>query len=270
MQEPARLWLLAAGALAGIGGAAFGLLEFNNPDNLPDFAAARVNETVISKQALGEALSRLQYDSRELLEADDEAWVLDRLIDEELLVQHGLALGLAHSEHNVRAAIVQSLIAAATAEANASNPDDSELENFYAENQALFLATPAVAVRAWTTTDATLASRVIAGETEPLPAGVERIAALPESLLPLSKIRDYLGPTLAGKIAQRSQSGFFSETVAGKHYIVQIIELAEPQTAAFSAIRGQVLARYRQDLADRALRDYIDLLRRRASVTVAD
>lgn len=270
MQEPVRLWLLAAGALAGLACAAFGLLEFRSAGKLPDYAAASVNDTLISKQALGEALSRLQHDSREPLDASDEEWVLKRLVEEELLVQHGLALGLAHSEHNVRATIVQSLITAATAEASASNPDDAELQAFYADNHALFTAPPAAALRVWTTPNAALAAAVVAGEAAPGSEGLERVRALPESMMPMSKIRDYLGPTLTGRISQRQQAGFYSETIADKNYVVQILELEEPEAAPFASIRGEVLARYRQDSADRALRDYIDSLRRQASVIVAD
>lgn len=270
MREPVRLWLLAAGALVGLACAAFGLLEFRSMVGLPDFAAARVNDTVISKQTLGEALSRLQHDSREPLDASDEEWVLKRLIEEELLVQHGLALGLAHSEHNVRATIVQSLITAATAEASASNPNDAELQQFYAGNRALFTAPPAAALRVWTATNEELAAAVIAGEADPSAEGLERFTALPESMMPMSKVRDYLGPTLTGRISQRQQAGFYSETIADKYYLVQILELQEPETAPFESIKGEVLARYRQDSADRALREYIDLLRRRASVLIAD
>lgn len=254
----------------GLACAAFGLLEFKSTEGLPEFAAARVNDTVISKQALGEALSRLQHDSREPLDASDEEWVLNRLVEEELLVQHGLALGLAHSEHNVRATIVQSLITATTAEASASNPDNAELEKFFADNRTLFTAPPAVALRAWITGDADFAAAVVAGDANVESGGAERVMALPESMMPMSKIRDYLGPTLTGRISQRQQTGFFSETVADRHYIVQVLELEEPEAASFASIRGEVLARYRQDLADRALREYIDLLRRRASVLVAD
>ena len=270
MQEPVRLWLLAAGALAGLACAAFGLLEFRSGSGLPEFAAARVNDAVISKQSLGEALSRLQHDSREPLNSSDEEWVLKRLVEEELLVQHGLALRLPHSEHNVRATIVQSLITAATAEATASNPDDAELESFYEANRALFTAPPAVALRVWTTPDAALANAIVAGETNIQTGGAERVRSLPESLLPMSKVRDYLGPTLTGQISQRRETGIFSGTVADKHYVVQIVALEEPETAAFASIRGEVLARYRQTSADRALREYIDLLRRRATVVVAD
>jgi hypothetical protein len=270
MQEPVRLWLLAAGALVGLVCAAFGLLEFKSTAGLPEYAAARVNDTVISKQSLGEALSRLQHDSRDPLDSSDEEWVLSRLIEEELLVQHGLALGLAVSEHNVRAAIVQSLITAATAEASSSMPDDAELEAFYTANRALFVASPAVALRVWTTTDAALAAAVVAGESGLQSKGLERVRGLPESMMPMSKIRDYLGPTLAGRISRRQQAGLFSETVADKLYVVQVLELEEPKPAPFASIRGEVLARYRQDLADRALREYIDLLRQRAAVVIAD
>ena len=270
MREPVRVRLLAAGALAGLACAAFGLLDFRSGGELPEFAAARVNDTVISKQSLGEALSRLQHDSRELLSADDEEWVLNRLVEEELLVQHGLALGLAHSEHNVRATIVQSLITAATAEASASNPDDATLEAFYEANRALFSAPPAVALRVWTTPDEALASAMVAGEADIQSGDAERIRALPESLMPISKIRDYLGPTLTTRISQRRVTGIFSETVSEKHFIIQILALENSETPPFASIRSEVLARYRQTSADQALRDYIDLLRRRATVIVSD
>lgn len=271
MQQPPKLWLLATGAFIGLAMAAYGLLDYNKSSaDLPADVAARVNNITIDEENYQEALLRLQSDSRNPLDEEDRRWVLNRLIEEELLVQHGLALGMAHSEHNVRGALVRALISSATAEADASNPEAAELLQFYEDNIGLFTTVSAIAVRAWTTTDRSLAEDVAedlaAGDAFVASPEFVPVSSLPSGLLPISKLRDYLGPTLTTHIQQQSEHAVAVYPGSDISYVVEVLQRDAPQPAPYESVKNQVLLRYRQSLADEALRDYVAELRDRATI----
>lgn len=277
MQETPKLSLLAAGALLGLAIAAFGLLDYNGQaTGLPDNAIARVNDALIDQDGYADALERLRNDSRNPVDAEDRQWVLDRLIEEELLVQHGLALGMAHSEHNVRGAVVRALISSATAQAKASNPEESDLRQYYADNIGLFTTVSAVAIRAWTLPDAELAEELARNLNRQLtdskelviPAELSPVLGLPGGLLPIAKLRDYLGRTLTAHIQQQAEHTIAAYAGVSTSYIVQVLQKEAPQAAPYESIEMQVLIKYRQALADEALRKYIDELRDRATIEV--
>ncbi len=270
-REPVKLWFLATGAFIGLALAAVGLLDLTvRGDDLPSSAAARVNDVLIDGENYREALDRLQSDSRNPLDDADRRWVLDRLIDEELLVQHGLAMGMAHSEHNVRGALVRALISSATAEADASNPEEADLKKFYSDNIGQFTTVSALAIRAWTTPFKNIAEELAedleAGEAFVASPEFTPIAAIPSSLLPIAKLRDYLGPTLTARVQQQNEHEIAVYPATGTSYVVEVLQKEAPQAAPFRSVQNQVLIKYRQSLADQALRDYIAELRERASI----
>src|SRR5262245_15842093 len=60
-------------------------------------SAAIVNGAPIPREAFARAVLALEGDSRNPITREREAAVLERLIDEEVLVQHGVELGLAET-----------------------------------------------------------------------------------------------------------------------------------------------------------------------------
>ena len=98
-----------------------GFLVFilNNPELVDEFATfwrelianyfagylnaiAVVNKTPIMMESYLRALDRYQNDSKDSLSDDDKSWVLQRLIEEELLVQRGFSLGMITTDNDVR------------------------------------------------------------------------------------------------------------------------------------------------------------------------
>src|SRR5262249_60782483 len=69
---------------------------------LPPGAAARVNDALVSADDYARSLDALERDRRGGAVPSDRRLVLDRMIDEELLVQRGLELGLARQDARVR------------------------------------------------------------------------------------------------------------------------------------------------------------------------
>src|SRR5205085_9008771 len=93
------------------------------------------------------ALDALVTDRRTPLAEADQRRVLDRLIDEELLVQRGLDLGLVRRDRRVRSDIVASVVESVVAEATTRQPSDAEVQQFFAEHRDSFLRPGRVRLR---------------------------------------------------------------------------------------------------------------------------
>jgi hypothetical protein len=198
---------LALGAIAGLIMAGYGFLRQTEVrDDLPNSAVARVNDALISRDNYERALARLAAESAEPPAKENRAWLLERLIDEELLVQRGLELGMAQSDGEVRNAIANSLIASVTAEADAASPGDAELEQHLADNADRFSFVAKIAVEGWQTDDEAVAQNFVNGLRDNgkavTTAVIRVIPDLPAALMPIEILRDYLGPGIAAATAE--------------------------------------------------------------------
>jgi len=131
--------LLALGAATGLALAALDLLAAPDRGALPSGAVASVDGEPLPAAEYERALAALAADRRTPLSAADRRRVLDRLIEEELLVQRGLELGLARHDRRVRADIVAAVIESVISEAATESPSDEELRAFHERNRDLFL-----------------------------------------------------------------------------------------------------------------------------------
>jgi hypothetical protein len=129
--------LLALGALAGIAGgivSAWMGVTSGAPGPPPE-AIALVGGRPILVEEYRRAVESLANDRREPLADGDRARILDRLVEEELLVQHGLSLGLVASDRPVREAVVRAMVESAVAESASRAPSEEELRALYREAQ---------------------------------------------------------------------------------------------------------------------------------------
>ena len=283
--SPRALWLLAAGVALGLACAAFGLLRGGGAGGrLPADAVATVNGEPVPTDEYERVLAAFASDRRAPLDDEDRRHVLDRMIEEELLVQRALELGLARHDRRVRADLTSALIASVVSEAEERTPGAREIEAFYADHRDFFarpgrLRVRQVLVRA--EGDAA-AAQVRAGQAAArLRSGEElaRVAAelgdpedapLPDALLPPVKLREYLGPT-ALRTLLALEAGDVSEPVrtqAGWRVLV-LAEREEEYAPPLGEIEEQVRAEWVRRRGERALREYLDELRRRADVQSA-
>ncbi len=282
-------WLLGLGAVAGVAAAAVGLLSTDSrfASGLPERTVASVNGTLIFEDQYQRLVAGLESDMREPITDELRTRVLDRMIDEELLVQRGLELGLAESDRRVRADITQAMIRSVVVEAEDRPPEDETLEAFYAEEQGFFTQPGRLRVaqvffrvrsadaeadaraRAQDATRRLRAGETLAAVREAL--GDEEVSPVPDALLPPAKLREYVGPT-ALRAVQALEPGAVSEPVrsgTGVH-VFRLLEREAPHIAPFEQIREQVRAEWVRRAGDRALRSYLDDLRARADVVVRD
>lgn len=269
---PGLRWL-AVGAVAGLLAAAYGLLDRAvRVAGLPDGSVARINDTLVSRERFERALDQLVASYGRIPSAEDRARVLTQMIEEELLVQRGIELGMARSETTVRSAIVQSLVASITAEADAADPGDDELERFLADNAERYTYAASLTVDAWIADDEWLAQDVVdrlrGDATFTPPDAVRSVPGLPTGPVPLERLRMFLGPAITAAAADMPVGSSAVYARQGRWYIIRVVGREDTAVAELDAIRSQVLIDYRRTLADAGLRDYLDRLRRAADVAI--
>lgn len=128
---------LVVGALVGLAAAlAAGLVDATRQGAaLPAGSIASVDGHQLPAEELERAVEMLASDRREPPTERDRARVLDRLIDEELLVQYGLARGLVATDRAVRDVVVRAMLEVAAAERAGGPPSDEELRALYRDRQ---------------------------------------------------------------------------------------------------------------------------------------
>lgn len=288
-RDPQRgLILLAIGAATGIVVAASGLVAtgYGAGSSFPPGTAARVNGELIRAADYERLLAGLADDRGEPVTEEQRGQVLDRLIDEELLIQRGLELGLVRQDRRLRADLTAALLSSIVAETDDLKPSAVELQAFYDRHRDFFTQPGAVHVRQIfcrvpaVTSAATAqaraqaaAMRLRAGEDFAIvqrELGDRELSPLPDGLVPLAKLRDYLGPT-AARVALALAPGEVSEPVrSGTGFHVLQMRARQPDmTPPLAEIEAEVTAEFRRRAGDQALRDYLADLRARADIVLA-
>lgn len=279
-----RVPLLVAGAVAGLVVAATGLLEMKGIDEarlLPAGNIAQVGDTLIPAGRYEILLDDLRADKRNSLSDEDRRFALERLIDEELLIQRGVELGFTRDAAPVRKAIAAAVIAQVVAEASTTVPDDTVLRDFYASTQSFFSTPSRFRVRWWTLDQQQQAAARRGADDQPKPEseaeaarlfeqyGYEAVDELPDALLPANKLRDYLGPVLLEKVIATGP-GKFSQPVHADRalHIFHVLEYEPAATPAFDSIRDIVAREYMYRAGDKALREYLGWLRERTPIVI--
>jgi parvulin-like peptidyl-prolyl isomerase len=279
------LVLFGAGVALGIAAAAAGLLLPGEGEAPPEGAVALVNGEPILADTWQRLLEGLAAERREPPGDAERRRALDRLIEEELLVQRGLDLGLARHDRRVRAELVSAVIESVVAEVGAREATPEEIERFYESERAFFarpgrLRVQRVLLRADAGGEEALArareaaERIGAGDAPDVVAaqlGDEEIAPVPDALLPPAKLREYLGPA-ALEVALGLEAGQPSEPLpAPGGWQVLVVAEREPETLPpLTEVEPEVRAEWRRRAGDAALRAYLDELRATADVRVAE
>jgi parvulin-like peptidyl-prolyl isomerase len=273
-------WLLALGAATGLAVAAASIVAGPRREAPPPDAVATVNDVAISRDDYLRALGGLASDRRTPLDEADKRHVLDRLVDEELLLQRGLALGIARRDRTVRAQLVSAtmdLLASTTAE-----PSRDELHAFYDAHTEYFTEPGRLRVRQVLVRtegrredDAreraqTAARRLRAGD--PFDAvradvGDEETAPIPDTLLPAAKLREYVGETAMTAALERDL-GETTDPVRSSmgFHVLQVTERTPPTVPPFDDVVDRVRIERRRRADEATLRTALAALRRAARV----
>jgi len=278
-----RFLLLGTGAIVGLVLAATELAgrAGTQTTELPGDLIARVGGKGITAGRYQAVLQDLESDRRGASEADNRDLALQRLIDEELLVQQGVRMGLVESLPEIRKALATAVIAQTVAEAEAVKPGESDLRELYASDPEFFTRNARYRV-AWLVgstaassdlRDAHEARKLLLSGSNPdqvaALTGLERFGELPEAFLPLNKLKDYLGPELAEAVSRLSVGTATEPLVAdGRVHVVYLTDYQPPTLPAFESARPLVEAEFTRRRGDEALRRQLEELRREHEITI--
>jgi len=269
---------LALGMVLGLVAAIVSVLnpEWQQEPNVQ--VVASVNGTPITREKYLSHLQALSTDKKDPITKADSHYVLERIIEEELLVQRGLEVGLLDSDKRTRAAMVNAMISMTTATAEATEPNLEQLNEFLADNIDYFTPSARLRVRQiliggeQAATNAQHAYQLLQIGT-PFDTVAKRFGktaalSLPNTLLPPTKLREYVGPAMAQRL-QQAEAGFISKPqLSGPDYrLFVLVEKTEGQRPLLADIRPQVEAEYVRRSGDRSLREYLEWLKGRAEIS---
>lgn len=256
-----------------------------------------MGERVIRRVDYERVLAGVENDLRSPVDAAMRRRVLERMIDEELLVQRALDLGLAAVDRRIRGELTSALIDSVVSGAEAEGPDARAIESHFEANRDFFTRPGRLRARSLffsSRSDSSRSDRALGQKGEPRGTALERarraaerlarnepledvrraladpqVSPLPDVLLPASKVRDYLGPRLLATIGAL-EVGEWSDPVESEtgFHLMQLVDREPPVLPPLEEVRALV----RQDLerrrGDEALRRYLDELRAEIPVSV--
>jgi hypothetical protein len=277
----ARRWL-ALGAAVGIALAVRGVVRparaaLTN-GALPANAVALVGDAPITQDEYARAVAAVEADRRDhRADAELRRHVLDRLVEEELLVQGALEIGLPTRDARLRGQIATAMLDGVVG-GPAPAPDDATLRAFHASHAASFTRRGRVQIAAlFFRGDGAMAraetarARLMAGEPYAVVATESDPIAMPipSGALPVAKLADYVGPAVTSAVDALAVGGLTPVIAAegGRGaWVARLDARQDGELASFDAVRGEVLAELRREQDDRRLRQWLD--RRRGATRV--
>ena len=109
-----------------------------NFSSLPDNIIATVNDKIIPSDKYQTIINLIQNDKRDELTKADREMALDRIIEEELLVQYAYKNGFLEADDLLRKSIVRSGVDSIVEQALSVVPADQDLLKFYETNRQTF------------------------------------------------------------------------------------------------------------------------------------
>ncbi len=270
MKRP-DIYYLVAGVL-GLAAALFGAIGAPHLERTGN-AAAVVNGAPIPREALARAVLALEADSRNPITSEREADVLERLIEEELLVQRGVELGLAETDFAARRALVQSVLQLALAERSGAEPSEQELRRFYRDNAGFFAPASRFAASVVFFRNGTDPARIEASRTaltqgdDPGRHGDPVAIPMPRGALAQAEWTRLIGADAAAAAARLSP-GEVSQPIAasGGVFVVRVDGFAAAPAPTYEQIASQVRAEFDRRADEAAARAYIERLKRAARI----
>jgi parvulin-like peptidyl-prolyl isomerase len=237
-------------------------------------AAAVVNGVPIPREALARAVLALASDSRNAVTPTREAEVLEHLIEEELLVQHGVELGLAETDFAARRAVVQSVLSLAVAARAGAEPDEAELRRFHRDNQGFFapasrFSASVVFIRAGTgvAQRAEDARRSLASGASANGLGDAMTIPIPRSSLDQGEWRRLIGRDATNAVAALAPGEVSTPLpTAGGAYIIRLDGFVAAPPPLYANVAEQVRAEWNRRADETAARAYIAQLARAARI----
>lgn len=266
-------FVLFAGILIGALMAAYSVIE---KSNISDYKwAAKIEDTSIPMEKYLTQLDGLSKDKRSPLTQKDKEYVLERMIEEELLIKRAIDLGMLNDNPMARGTIVQQMIKTIIAENARYEISDSELESFFQENSGFFTKSSRLRIQQIYFSNEQLKddSLVVAKKAYDLlkrgddfesvsKLGSPSALKIPNSLMTLSKVREYIGPSLMNLARELEINSFTSPIeVSGGYKIIYLIDKKMASPPQFNDIKASVSSEFLKRKDDQSLRSYLENLK---------
>ena len=266
-------FVLFAGILLGALMAAYSVIE---KSNISDYKwAAKIEDTSIPMEKYLTQLDGLSKDKRSPLTQKDKEYVLERMIEEELLIKRAIDLGMLNDNPMARGTIVQQMIKTIIAENARYEISDSELESFFQENSGFFTKSSRLRIQQIYFSNEQLKddSLVVAKKAYDLlkrgddfesvsKLGSPSALKIPNSLMTLSKVREYIGPSLMNLARELEINSFTSPIeVSGGYKIIYLIDKEMASPPQFNDIKASVSSEFLKRKDDQSLRSYLENLK---------
>ena len=271
--------ILGIGLIIGTLLAASAVVEKNNITD--QNWAAKIEDQLIPYERYQMQLEGLARDKRSPLTNQDKEYVLERMIEEELLIKRAIDLGMLENNPMARGTIVQQMIKNIVTEGSRIEPQENELIEFFQENIGFFTKANRLRVRqiffsqddfgdeAFVKANDAFV-RLNKGENfeEVALSGSKSALKIPDTLMNLSKVREYIGPSLMRE-AQLLKPGYSSapNKVSGGYKIIYLVDREDAIQPEYSNIRSAVLSEFLKRRDDQSLRKYLDNLKKWYDVT---
>ena len=230
---------------------------------------AKIDDRAISKGKYESYLDSVAQSRKSGLIASDAENILERMIDEELLIQRAVDLGMLENDSELRSIIIQKMISSIIADTKNVRFSQEDLQTFFLSNQDFFAPSPKLHLLKLSFAESNLAQAnearemLLAGNL----ASAKQLAdsdviQLPNTLLPSTKIREYIGPLLTQEALKLSDNEV-SQIIASEnqlHLLVVIKKLRE-SAGSFEEMYEEIESEYIRQQGEQMLDEYLMDLR---------
>ena len=275
MSNQSKLLLLAS--IIGTFLAIYSIMETNkNFSSLPDNIIATVNDKIIPSDKYQTIINLIQNDKRDELTIADREMALDRIIEEELLVQYAYKNGFLEADDLLRKSIVRSVVDSIVEQALSVVPTEQDLLKFYEVNQQTFAIDEKYRVVILSSQNRSDIDegKVIWQSNYDLTLLRQTFKSIDRLDIPtgfISKIRlgTLIGPLLRDKVLSL-QVGETSETLKTiyGYSIVTLVDKKDRVIPEFKEISEIVLQEYKRQQREEILEELLKDLKRQSDIKI--
>ena len=226
--------------------------------NQPIDTVVLVNQQPVTESALKFARQRSGRFMIDVPVQDRDKQLLQRLIDDELILQRAEELGILQADPGIRKLLARSAIDTVVRESQAVLIKEPELIAFYNDHQAVFQQPQRITLQAAQFDDVEMANisrnAVLLGDSlkKTVSLGGGKILPIPVSPLPKHMLIRYLGISLTDLALGLSATQISQPIVQGDNiYLLQVIENQPATLMPFEQVRETVMT----ELISRQRRD---------------
>lgn len=275
MSNQSKLLLLAS--IIGTFLAIYSIMETNkNFSSLPDNIIATVNDKIIPSDKYQTIINLIQNDKRDELTKADREMALDRIIEEELLVQYAYKNGFLEADDLLRKSIVRSVVDSIVEQALSVVPAEQDLLKFYEANRQTFVIDEKYRVVILSSKNRSDIDegKVIWQSNYDLTLLRQTFKSIDRLDIPtgfISKIRlgTLIGPLLRDKVLslQVGETSQTLKTIYG-YSIVTLVDKKDRVIPEFKEISEIVLQEYKRQQREEILEELLKDLKRQSDIKI--